>query len=107
MKRGLALPVLLHQCNANTGPWKRISTHPVEHVIYVSVFLIWWVVPIHPVLLIMTGFYQGVRPAIFRSGFNRINCLGAQPFPLGTIFINCIIVSFTSATATCPRPRIS
>ena len=32
--------------NTNTGPWTGISMHPLEHVIYFSLFLLWWVVPV-------------------------------------------------------------
>jgi len=76
--RLLHVPVLyrtaheLHHRNANTGPWTGISMHPVEHLIYFSVFVLWWVVPVHPVIPIMNGVYFGVSPAISHSGFDRI-----------------------------------
>lgn len=76
----------LHHRNANTGPWTGISMHPLEHMVYFSVFLIWWVVPIHPVLLIMTGLYQGASPSISHSGFNRLRLAGGVSVPAGDYF---------------------
>ncbi len=76
----------LHHRNSNTGPWSGISMHPVEHLIYFSLFLLWWVVPIHPVLLIMTGLYQGVGPAISHSGFSRLKLAGGIEAPAGDYF---------------------
>lgn len=62
----------LHHRNLNTGPWTGISMHPVEHAIYFSLFLLWWVVPVHPVVILLTGFYQGISPAVSHSGFDRM-----------------------------------
>lgn len=60
----------LHHRNVNIGPWTGISMHPLEHLIYFSLFLLWWVVPVHPVVVILTGFYQGVSPSVSHSGFD-------------------------------------
>ncbi len=76
----------LHHRNSNTGPWSGISMHPVEHLIYFTLFFLWWVVPIHPALLIMTGLYQGVSPAISHSGFNRLKLAGGIEVPAGDYF---------------------
>ncbi len=46
--------------------------HPLEHLIYFSLFLLWWVVPVHPVIVILTGLYQGISPAISHSGFDQL-----------------------------------
>lgn len=36
--------------------------HPLEHVIYFSLFLLCWVVPVHPTVVVLTGFTrQSVR----------------------------------------------
>ncbi len=61
----------LHHRNVNTGPWSGISMHPLEHVIYFSVFLIWWVVPANPFIVILSGLFNGVSPAVSHSGFER------------------------------------
>ncbi|MXW62013.1 MAG: sterol desaturase family protein [Acidimicrobiaceae bacterium] len=61
----------LHHRNVNTGPWSGISMHPLEHVIYFSVFLLWWVVPAHPFIVILSGLFNGLSPAVSHSGFER------------------------------------
>ena len=61
----------LHHRNVNTGPWTGISMHPLEHLIYFSVFVLWWVVPAHPFIVILGGLFQGVSPAVSHSGFER------------------------------------
>jgi len=61
----------LHHRNVNTGPWTGISMHPLEHLIYFSVFVLWWVVPAHPFIVVLAGLFQGVSPAVSHSGFER------------------------------------
>ena len=36
--------------------------HPIEHVIYFSAFVLFWVIPVHPVLIVLLGFIQGISP---------------------------------------------
>jgi lathosterol oxidase len=62
----------LHHRNVNIGPWTGISMHPTEHLLYFSVFMLWWVVPVHPVVILLTGFFQGIGPSISHSGFDQI-----------------------------------
>ncbi len=62
----------LHHRNVNTGPWTGIAMHPLEHAIYFSLFVLWWFVPVHPVVVILTGFFQGLSPALSHSGFDFI-----------------------------------
>ncbi|MBX2885520.1 MAG: sterol desaturase family protein [Granulosicoccus sp.] len=78
----------LHHRNSNTGPWTGISMHPIEHVIYFSVFLIAWVVPIHPVLIIALGLFQGVSPAVSHSGFDYLKIGKTLQIPTGDNFHN-------------------
>lgn len=66
-----------HHLNVVTGPWSGISMHPIEHLIYFSVFLLWWIVPVHPVIIILTGLFQGVSPAVSHCGFDYLQ-LGPQ-----------------------------
>ena len=77
----------LHHRNVNTGPWSGISMHPLEHVIYFSVFLLFWVVPVHPMLIVLCGFYQGLSPAVSHCGFERLR-LGRLEVPTGDPFHN-------------------
>ena len=76
----------LHHRNTNTGPWTGISMHPLEHVIYFSLFLLWWVVPVHPVIVIMTGLYNGISPAVSHSGFDRVLLGGRARIAAGDQF---------------------
>ena len=62
----------LHHRNVNTGPWSGISMHPMEHIIYFSVFVLWWFVPVHPAIVLVTGIYQGISPSVSHSGFDKI-----------------------------------
>jgi len=38
----------LHHRNVNPGPWSGLSMHPVEHVIYFSTILLFFLIPSHP-----------------------------------------------------------
>ena len=75
----------LHHRNVNTNPWSGISMHPLEHLIYFSPVLLWWFVPVHPVIIILTGIYQGVYPPISHSGFQYLE-VGNQRIATGTWF---------------------
>ncbi len=61
-----------HHRNSVTGPWSGISMHPIEHIIYFMVFCLWWVVPVHPIIIILTGLFQGVSPAVSHSGYDYL-----------------------------------
>ena len=76
----------LHHRNTNTGPWTGISMHPLEHLIYFTVFFLWWLVPAHPVLVIMTGLYQGIEPSVAHAGFSRLRLAGGFHVPAGDRF---------------------
>ena len=62
----------LHHRNVDIGPWSGISMHPLEHLLYFSPFVLWWFVPVHPVIIILTGFYQALNPALSHSGFDYL-----------------------------------
>ena len=62
----------LHHRNPSPGPWSGIAMHPLEHLIYFTVFCFWWVVPVHPVIILMTGFFQGISPAVSHCGFDYV-----------------------------------
>jgi len=76
----------LHHRNVNPGPWSGISMHPIEHLIYFSIFLLWWVVPVHPIVILMCGMYQGPGPAPSHSGFERVHLVGRWSVPAGDLF---------------------
>ncbi len=62
----------LHHRNVNIGPWTGLSMHPIEHLIYLSVFMLWWVVPVHPVIILLSGFFHAIGPSISHSGFDQV-----------------------------------
>ena len=78
----------LHHRNANTGPWTGISMHPIEHLIYFSVFLLWWMVPVHPVIIILCGIFQGVSPSVSHSGFDYMKVSKSFKIKTGDNFHN-------------------
>ena len=76
----------LHHRNVNTGPWTGISMHPIEHLFYFSQFLLWWVIPVHPVVIILSGLYQGISPAISHCGFEKVELSKNMNWASGTHF---------------------
>ena len=60
----------LHHRNVNIGPWSGISMHPIEHAIYFAPFMLWWFVPCDPIIILLTGFFQGISPAVSHCGFD-------------------------------------
>ena len=43
--------------------------HPTEHLIYFSVFVLFWFIPVHPVVIVLAGFAQGITPVGYTLGF--------------------------------------
>ena len=76
----------LHHRNVNIGPWTGISMHPIEHLIYFSVFLLWWVVPAHPTVIILSGFFNGLSPAVTHSGFDQLTLGRRARVTVGDLF---------------------
>ena len=60
--------------------------HPLEHIIYFTVFFLWWVVPVHPVIVLLTGIYQGISPAVSHSGFDQVVLWGRIQVKAGDLF---------------------
>ena len=61
----------LHHRNVNTGPWSGISMHPLEHVLYFSLPLIFLVFPASPFLTTFSMIYLILAPSPSHSGFHR------------------------------------
>jgi sterol desaturase/sphingolipid hydroxylase (fatty acid hydroxylase superfamily) len=62
----------IHHRNINPGPWSGISMHPIEHILYFSGFLIYWIVPAHPLHLMHYSLMTGLSPAQGHTGFDRV-----------------------------------
>ncbi len=76
----------LHHRNVNIGPWTGISMHPLEHLMYFSVFALWWVIPVHPIIIILCGLFQGVSPSISHSGFDFVKIWRTRKVTAGDYF---------------------
>ena len=76
----------LHHRNVDVGPWSGIAMHPVEHVIYFSGFFIWWIIPVDPVIVILTAFFYGLSPALSHSGFDKLILSDRIHMTLGLYF---------------------
>lgn len=76
--RLIHIPVLyrlahyLHHRNINPGPWSGLSMHPLEHLIYFSSILLFFLIPAHPVHMINLASRLGVAPAQGHTGFDRL-----------------------------------
>ncbi len=68
----------LHHRNANTGPWTGISMHPIEHLLYFSVLIITWFVPVHPFIIVFISIWFIVGPAPSHSGFDFLSLNGKK-----------------------------
>ncbi len=66
----------LHHRNINPGPWSGLSMHPIEHVIYFSTILLFFLIPAHPIHMINLASRLGVSPAQGHTGFDRLDVGG-------------------------------
>ncbi len=62
----------VHHRNIHIGPWAGMSMHPVEHVIYLSSALVHFVIPSHPVILLVHLYSRSLGPAFSHSGFEKL-----------------------------------
>ncbi len=76
----------LHHRNVNIGPWSGVSMHPVEHVLYFSGVLFFWLLASHPIHTIFLIQRAAISPAQGHTGFDRIKFGNRESFPVGTYF---------------------
>lgn len=62
----------LHHRNVNPGPWSGLSMHPIEHVLYFSTILLFFLIPSHPIHMINLASRLGLMPAQGHTGFDRL-----------------------------------
>jgi sterol desaturase/sphingolipid hydroxylase (fatty acid hydroxylase superfamily) len=62
----------LHHRNTNPGPWSGLSMHPIEHAIYFSPILLFFLIPSHPIHMINLASRLGLSPAEGHTGFDRV-----------------------------------
>jgi sterol desaturase/sphingolipid hydroxylase (fatty acid hydroxylase superfamily) len=63
---------ILHHRNIQIGPWSGLSMHPVEHVFYISSVLVHFVIPSHPVILLLHLYSRCLGPAFSHAGFEKL-----------------------------------
>ncbi len=76
----------LHHKNINIGPWSGLAMHPIEHLLYFSCILIHWVVPSHPIHLLMNAQHAAFTPAQGHVGFDKIEVKGNARMPAASFF---------------------
>jgi sterol desaturase/sphingolipid hydroxylase (fatty acid hydroxylase superfamily) len=62
----------LHHRNVNPGPWSGLAMHPIEHLLYFSGALIFWIVPSSPLHIVYFLQNAAFTPAKGHSGFGRV-----------------------------------
>lgn len=62
----------LHHKNVEIGPWSGLAMHPVEHLIYLSTFLVQWLVALHPVNVLYQLYLAAFLPALSHSGYQKL-----------------------------------
>ena len=62
----------VHHKNVNIGPWSGLSMHPIEHIIYFSSALIFWIVPSHPIHTMFALQWAALMPAPGHAGFDKL-----------------------------------
>lgn len=76
----------LHHKNINVGPWSGLAMHPLEHIIYFSCILIHWVVPSHPIHMLMNAQHAAFTPAQGHVGFETLEVKGDAGIPAASYF---------------------
>jgi len=70
----------LHHRNIHVGPWSGMSMHPVEHVIFISSVLVHFIIPSHPVILLVHLYSRCLGPSFSHSGFEKLLVKGTTVF---------------------------
>ncbi|KIC08848.1 desaturase [Leisingera sp. ANG-M1] len=78
LHRALHIPFLyrrvhsVHHRSVSVAPWSGFSMHPVEHLGYMGLLLMFFVVPAHPVHLIFMGYWLALATATSHAGFENL-----------------------------------
>jgi len=62
----------LHHKNVNVGPWSGLAMHPVEHVIYFSSVILFWIIPSHPLHAMRHLQELALGASLAHHGFDRL-----------------------------------
>ncbi|MGI9461898.1 MAG: sterol desaturase family protein [Alphaproteobacteria bacterium] len=75
----------LHHRNIRTGPWSGISMHPIEHVIYFSGFVIFLLIPAHPIHMLFFMQYLCLGAMVSHTDIQDLR-IGKLTIPLGAFY---------------------
>jgi sterol desaturase/sphingolipid hydroxylase (fatty acid hydroxylase superfamily) len=76
--RGLHIPFFykrvhsVHHRSVSVAPWSGFSMHPIEHFFYMSLLLIFLVIPAHPIHFIFMGYSLVLATATSHAGFEDL-----------------------------------
>ena len=73
----------VHHNNVNIGPWSGLSFHPIEHVFFFSVILIFWIIPCNPLIAIWCLFFTAFAPIPGHSGYDKMLFKNGKFIPAG------------------------
>ncbi|WP_350333590.1 sterol desaturase family protein [Coralliovum pocilloporae] len=62
----------VHHRSVSIAPWSGFSMHPVEHVGYMGLLLMFLVVPAHPVHFVFMGYWLALATATSHAGFENL-----------------------------------
>jgi lathosterol oxidase len=62
----------LHHRNLNIGPWSGMSMHPVESFGYMSALLLHFVIPTHPLFVLLHFYTKAMGPSFSHAGFEKV-----------------------------------
>jgi len=62
----------VHHRSVSIAPWSGFSMHPIEHIGYMGLLLIFLVVPAHPIHFIFMGYWLALATATSHAGFENL-----------------------------------
>jgi sterol desaturase/sphingolipid hydroxylase (fatty acid hydroxylase superfamily) len=96
----------VHHRNPNPGPWSGLSMHPLEHLLYFSSGVIFFIIPASPVHYLFLTIANGLAPAPGHTGFDSYLFKGWLPGGDFFHFLHHRHVSCNYGTPTAPWDKI-
>ena len=96
----------VHHRNPNPGPWSGLSMHPLEHLIYFSAGIIFFIIPAHPVHYLFLTIANGLAPGPGHTGFDTNLFRGWLPGGDFFHFLHHRHVSCNYGTPTAPWDKL-
>ena len=62
----------VHHRSISIGPWSGFSMHPIEVLAYMSLLLIFLIVPAHPIHFLFMGYWLALATATSHSGYEKL-----------------------------------